>query len=136
MAEQFPARVVDLGIAEQHAVTFSAAMAACGLKPFVAIYSTFIQRGFDQIVHDVALQGLPVRFAIDRAGLVGADGATRTGAFDVGYLSNLPGFVVMPRGMGPNWCIWWLRRQSMTAGRSRSGIRGGRGLACRCPNGG
>lgn len=95
LAQRFPARVFDVGIAEQHAVTFAAGMAAGGLKPFVAIYSTFLQRGYDQIVHDVALQGLPVRFAIDRAGLVGADGATHAGAFDVGYLSNLPGMVVM-----------------------------------------
>ena len=98
MAQRFPARVFDVGIAEQHGVTFAAGMAASGLKPFVAIYSTFLQRGYDQIVHDVALQGLPVRFAIDRAGLVGADGATHAGAFDVGYLSNLPGFVVMAAG--------------------------------------
>ncbi len=95
LAKRFPARVFDVGIAEQHAVTFAAGMAAGGLKPFVAIYSTFLQRGYDQIVHDVALQGLPVRFAIDRAGLVGADGATHAGAFDVGFLSALPGMVVM-----------------------------------------
>jgi 1-deoxy-D-xylulose-5-phosphate synthase len=95
MAERFPARVFDVGIAEQHAVTFCAGMAASGLKPFCTIYSTFLQRGFDQVVHDVALQGLPVRFAIDRAGLVGADGATHAGAFDIGYLANLPGFTVM-----------------------------------------
>lgn len=95
MAKRFPSRVFDVGIAEQHGVTFAAGMAAAGLKPFVAIYSTFLQRAYDQIVHDVALQGLPVRFAIDRAGLVGADGATHAGAFDVGYLANLPGFVVM-----------------------------------------
>ncbi len=95
MASRFPARVFDVGIAEQHAVTFAAGMAASGLKPFVAIYSTFLQRGYDQIVHDVALQGLPVRFAIDRAGLVGADGATHAGAFDIAFLANLPGFVVM-----------------------------------------
>ena len=95
MAERFPARVFDVGIAEQHAVTFAAGMAASGLKPFCAIYSTFLQRGFDQVVHDVALQGLPVRFAIDRAGLVGADGATHAGSFDIGYLSSLPGFTVM-----------------------------------------
>lgn len=95
MAARFPARVFDVGIAEQHGVTFAAGMAASGLKPFVAIYSTFLQRGYDQIVHDVALQGLPVRFAIDRAGLVGADGATHAGAFDIAFLANLPGFVVM-----------------------------------------
>eukprot|EP01031_Cornospumella_fuschlensis_P014797 gene14797-18074_t len=85
---RFPKRTFDVGIAEQHGVTFAAGMAAAGLKPFVAIYSTFLQRGYDQIVHDVALQGLPVRFAIDRAGLVGADGATHAGAFDVGFLAN------------------------------------------------
>ena len=95
MAKKFPGRVFDVGIAEQHGVTFAAGMAASGLKPFCAIYSTFLQRGYDQIVHDVALQSLPVRFAIDRAGLVGADGATHAGAFDVAYLSNLPGFTVM-----------------------------------------
>ena len=94
-AERFPSRCFDVGIAEQHGVTFSAAMAAGGLKPFCAMYSTFLQRGYDQVVHDVALQGLPVRFAIDRAGLVGADGATHAGSFDVAYLANLPGFVVM-----------------------------------------
>ncbi|MEM7524736.1 MAG: transketolase C-terminal domain-containing protein, partial [Pseudomonadota bacterium] len=83
------------GIAEQHGVTFSAGLAAGGLKPFCAIYSTFLQRGYDQVVHDVAIQRLPVRFAIDRAGLVGADGATHAGSFDIAYLANLPGFVVM-----------------------------------------
>ncbi|MBD3665006.1 1-deoxy-D-xylulose-5-phosphate synthase [Sulfitobacter sp. TSTF-M16] len=94
-AERYPSRCFDVGIAEQHGVTFSAALAAGGMRPFCAIYSTFLQRGYDQVVHDVALQRLPVRFAIDRAGLVGADGATHAGAFDVGYLANLPGFVVM-----------------------------------------
>ncbi|MEZ5724053.1 MAG: 1-deoxy-D-xylulose-5-phosphate synthase [Paracoccaceae bacterium] len=94
-AERFPRRCFDVGIAEQHAVTFSAGLAAGGLKPFCALYSTFLQRGYDQIVHDVAIQRLPVRFAIDRAGLVGADGATHAGAFDVGFLANLPGMVVM-----------------------------------------
>ncbi|RVT82036.1 1-deoxy-D-xylulose-5-phosphate synthase [Rhodobacteraceae bacterium CCMM004] len=94
-AERFPSRCFDVGIAEQHGVTFSAGLAAGGMRPFCAIYSTFLQRGYDQVVHDVALQGLPVRFAIDRAGLVGADGATHAGAFDVAYLSNLPGFTVM-----------------------------------------
>ena len=98
MAKKFPSRVFDVGIAEQHGVTFAAGMAASGLKPFCAIYSTFLQRGYDQIVHDVALQGLPVRFAIDRAGLVGADGATHAGSFDVAYLANLPGFTVMAAG--------------------------------------
>jgi 1-deoxy-D-xylulose-5-phosphate synthase len=94
-AERFPKRCFDVGIAEQHAVTFCAGLAAGGAKPFCAIYSTFLQRGYDQVVHDVAIQRLPVRFAIDRAGLVGADGATHAGAFDVAFLSNLPGFVVM-----------------------------------------
>jgi 1-deoxy-D-xylulose-5-phosphate synthase len=98
MAKRFPARVFDVGIAEQHGVTFAAGMAAAGLRPFCAIYSTFLQRGYDQIVHDVALQGLPVRFAIDRAGLVGADGATHAGSFDIAFLANLPGMVVMAAG--------------------------------------
>ena len=94
-AERYPSRCFDVGIAEQHGVTFSAGLAAGGLKPFCAIYSTFLQRGYDQVVHDVALQRLPVRFAIDRAGLVGADGATHAGAFDIGFMANLPGMVVM-----------------------------------------
>lgn len=94
-AERFPRRCFDVGIAEQHAVTFSAGLAAGGMKPFCAIYSTFLQRGYDQVVHDVAVQGLPVRFAIDRAGLVGQDGPTHSGAYDVAFLANLPGFVVM-----------------------------------------
>ena len=93
--ERFPDRSFDVGIAEQHAVTFAAGMAAEGLKPFAAIYSTFLQRAYDQVVHDVAIQKLPVRFAIDRAGLVGSDGATHAGSFDVTYLSCLPDFVVM-----------------------------------------
>ena len=94
-AERFADRCFDVGIAEQHAVTFAAGQAAGGLRPFCALYSTFLQRGYDQIVHDVAIQRLPVRFAIDRAGLVGADGATHAGAFDVAFLANLPGMVVM-----------------------------------------
>jgi 1-deoxy-D-xylulose-5-phosphate synthase len=94
-ASAFPDRTFDVGIAEQHAVTFAAGLAADGMKPFAAIYSTFLQRGYDQVVHDVAIQKLPVRFAIDRAGLVGADGATHAGSFDVGYLGALPGFVLM-----------------------------------------
>jgi 1-deoxy-D-xylulose-5-phosphate synthase len=91
----FPDRTFDVGIAEQHAVTFAAGLAAEGFKPFAAIYSTFLQRAYDQVVHDVAIQGLPVRFAIDRAGLVGADGPTHAGSFDVAYLGCLPGFVIM-----------------------------------------
>ena len=94
-AERYPSRCFDVAIAEQHGVTFSAALAAGGMKPFCTMYSTFLQRGYDQVVHDVAIQRLPVRFAIDRAGLVGADGATHAGAFDVAYLANLPGLTVM-----------------------------------------
>ncbi len=93
--QRFPKRTFDVGIAEQHAVTFAAGLATEGYKPFCAIYSTFLQRGYDQVVHDVAIQQLPVRFAIDRAGLVGADGATHAGSFDTTYLACLPGFVVM-----------------------------------------
>ncbi|MGR3553151.1 1-deoxy-D-xylulose-5-phosphate synthase [Paracoccus sp. (in: a-proteobacteria)] len=94
-AERFPRRSFDVGIAEQHAVTFAAGLAAGGMKPFCAIYSTFLQRGYDQVVHDVAVQKLPVRFAIDRAGLVGQDGPTHAGAYDIAFLANLPGMVVM-----------------------------------------
>lgn len=94
-AERYGSRCFDVGIAEQHGVTFAAGLAAGGMKPFCAMYSTFLQRGYDQVVHDVAIQRLPVRFAIDRAGLVGADGATHAGSFDVAFLANLPGFVVM-----------------------------------------
>ncbi len=94
-AERFPSRCFDVGIAEQHGVTFSAGLAAGGMRPFCTLYSTFLQRGYDQVVHDVAIQRLPVRFAIDRAGLVGADGATHAGSYDIAFLSNLPGFTVM-----------------------------------------
>ncbi|MGB1915130.1 MAG: 1-deoxy-D-xylulose-5-phosphate synthase [Paracoccaceae bacterium] len=94
-AERYPSRCFDVGIAEQHGVTFSAALAAGGMKPFCAMYSTFLQRGYDQVVHDVALQNLPVRFAIDRAGLVGADGPTHAGSFDIAFMANLPNMVVM-----------------------------------------
>ncbi len=94
-AERYPSRCFDVAIAEQHGVTFCAALAAGGMKPFCTMYSTFLQRGYDQVVHDVAIQRLPVRFAIDRAGLVGADGATHAGSYDIAYLANLPGFVVM-----------------------------------------
>jgi len=93
--DRFPERMFDVGIAEQHAVTFAAGLAADGFKPFAAIYSTFLQRGYDQVVHDVAIQNLPVRFAMDRAGLVGADGPTHAGAFDIAYLGCLPNFVLM-----------------------------------------
>jgi 1-deoxy-D-xylulose-5-phosphate synthase len=94
-AEKFPDRCFDVGIAEQHAVTFAGGLACEGMKPFCAIYSTFLQRAYDQVVHDIAIQRLPVRFALDRAGLVGADGATHAGSYDVTYLGCLPGFVVM-----------------------------------------
>ncbi|HLA03461.1 MAG TPA: transketolase C-terminal domain-containing protein, partial [Aestuariivirga sp.] len=94
-SKHFPERMFDVGIAEQHAVTFAAGLATEGFKPFCAIYSTFLQRAYDQIVHDVALQKLPVRFAIDRAGLVGQDGATHAGSYDISYLSCLPGMIVM-----------------------------------------
>jgi 1-deoxy-D-xylulose-5-phosphate synthase len=94
-AKKFPERCFDVGIAEQHAVTFAAGLAADGMKPFATIYSTFLQRAYDQVVHDVAIQSLPVRFAMDRAGLVGADGPTHAGSFDITYLATLPGFVVM-----------------------------------------
>jgi 1-deoxy-D-xylulose-5-phosphate synthase len=95
VAEQFPDRTFDVGIAEQHAVTFAAGLAAQGCRPFATIYSTFLQRAYDQVVHDVAIQNLPVRFAMDRAGLVGADGATHAGSFDLAYLCTLPNFTVM-----------------------------------------
>ena len=95
IAEKFPERTFDVGIAEQHAVTFAAGLAAQGYRPFATIYSTFLQRAYDQVVHDVAIQNLPVRFAMDRAGLVGADGATHAGSFDLAYLCTLPNFVVM-----------------------------------------
>ena len=94
-ARAYPDRTFDVGIAEQHAVTFAAGLAADGMKPFCALYSTFLQRGYDQVVHDVAIQSLPVRFAMDRAGLVGADGATHAGSFDIGYMGALPGMVLM-----------------------------------------
>ena len=94
-AERFPTRSFDVGIAEQHAVTFAAGLATEGMKPFCAIYSTFLQRGYDQVVHDVAIQKLPVRFAIDRAGLAGADGATHAGHYDLAYLCCLPDIAVM-----------------------------------------
>ena len=93
--KEFPKRTFDVGIAEQHAVTFAAGLATRGMKPYAAIYSTFLQRAYDQVVHDVAIQSLPVRFAIDRAGQVGADGATHAGSFDLPYLCTLPNFIVM-----------------------------------------
>ncbi|AXC49258.1 1-deoxy-D-xylulose-5-phosphate synthase [Paracoccus suum] len=115
-ADRFPKRCFDVGIAEQHAVTFCAGLAAGGMRPFCTIYSTFLQRGYDQIVHDVAIQHLPVRFAIDRAGLVGADGATHAGSFDIGFLASLPGFVVMAAADEAE-----LARMVVTAARHDSG---------------
>ena len=94
-SKEFASRTFDVGIAEQHAVTFAAGLATEGYKPFCAIYSTFLQRAYDQVVHDVAIQKLPVRFALDRAGLVGADGPTHAGSFDIAYLGCLPNFVLM-----------------------------------------
>ena len=133
-ARAHPARMFDVGIAEQHGVTFAAGLAAGGLKPFCAIYSSFLQRGYDQIVHDVALQNLPVRFAIDRAGLVGADGATHAGAFDVG----LPVGAAEHdrhgrRATRRTWCTWWPRRRRTRRGRSPSATRAAKGRASRCP---
>jgi 1-deoxy-D-xylulose-5-phosphate synthase len=132
-AERFPARCFDVGIAEQHAVTFAAGLAAGGMKPFCAIYSTFLQRGYDQVVHDVAIQRLPVRFAIDRAGLVGADGATHAGAFDVAYLANLPGFVVMAAADEAELVHMVATAASMTTAPSPSAIRAAKASASRCP---
>src|SRR3970040_2436766 len=96
--DKFPKRTFDVGIAEQHAVTFAAGLATEGMKPFAAIYSTFLQRAYDQVVHDVAIQKLPVRFAIDRAGLVGNDGQTHAASFDVAYFCLLPRFIIMAAG--------------------------------------
>ncbi len=127
-----PTRMFDVGIAEQHAVTFAAGLACDGYKPFCAIYSTFLQRGYDQVVHDVALQGLPVRFPIDRAGLVGADGATHAGAFDVAFLACLPGMVVMAPATRRSWSTWSRRRRPTTTGRSRSAIRAATASASTC----
>ncbi len=115
-AATHPKRFFDVGIAEQHAVTFAAGLAAEGYKPFAAIYSTFLQRAYDQVVHDVAIQKLPVRFAIDRAGLVGADGPTHAGSFDIAYLTNLPGFTVMAAADGHE-----LSRMVTTAARHDDG---------------
>ena len=153
-AKRFPDRTFDVGIAEQHAVTFAAGMASEGMKPFCAIYSTFLQRAYDQVVHDVALQSLPVRFALDRAGLVGADGATHAGAFDIAYLGCLPNMVLMaaadelelmhmvataaaiddrpsalryPRGEGLGLAL--PARGIRARGRARAGPAGGRGVA-------
>jgi 1-deoxy-D-xylulose-5-phosphate synthase len=132
-AERYPSRCFDVGIAEQHAVTFSAALAAGGMKPFCAIYSTFLQRGYDQVVHDVAIQRLPVRFAIDRAGLVGADGATHAGAFDVAYLANLPGFIVMAAADEAELCRMVATAAAYDDGPSAFRFPRGEGVGCEMP---
>ena len=161
VAEQFPERTFDVGIAEQHAVTFAAGLAAQGYRPFATIYSTFLQRAYDQVVHDVAIQNLPVRFAMDRAGLVGADGATHAGSFDLAYLCTLPNFVVMaaadeaelchmvhtmalhdsgpiavryPRGEGRGVPLPESRRRSRSA-RAGSSARARRSRSCRSARG-
>ena len=132
-AERYPSRCFDVGIAEQHGVTFSAALAAGGMKPFCAIYSTFLQRGYDQIVHDVAIQRLPVRFAIDRAGLVGADGATHAGSFDIGFLANLPGFVVMAAADEAELCHMVATAVEYDAGPIAFRFPRGEGVGCTIP---
>jgi 1-deoxy-D-xylulose-5-phosphate synthase len=132
-AERYPSRCFDVGIAEQHGVTFSAALAAGGMKPFCAIYSTFLQRGYDQVVHDVAIQRLPVRFAIDRAGLVGADGATHAGSFDIGFLANLPGFVVMAAADEAELCHMVATAVEYDAGPIAFRFPRGEGVGCTLP---
>ena len=132
-AERYPSRCFDVGIAEQHGVTFSAALAAGGMKPFCAIYSTFLQRGYDQVVHDVAIQRLPVRFAIDRAGLVGADGATHAGSFDVGFLANLPGFVVVAAADEAELCHMVATAVEYDAGPIAFRFPRGEGVGCTMP---
>ena len=131
-ASASPTRCFDVGIAEQHAVTFAAGLASEGMKPFCAIYSTFLQRAYDQVVHDVAIQSLPVRFAIDRAGLVGADGATHAGSFDLAYLGCLPGIVLMAPATRRNWCTWWRPPPRSTTARARCAIRAARAAGSPC----
>ncbi len=130
--EAFPDRCFDVGIAEQHAVTFAAGLAAEGFKPFCAIYSTFLQRAYDQVVHDVAIQNLPVRFAIDRAGLVGADGATHAGAFDLAYLACLPNMTVMAAADEAELVHMVATAPPTTPARSRCAIRAARASASSC----
>ena len=128
-----PSARFDVGIAEQHGVTFAAGLAAQGMRPFCAIYSTFLQRAYDQVVHDVAIQNLPVRFAIDRAGLVGADGATHAGSFDITYLATLPNFVVMaPADEAELVHMTAHRCAAMTAARLRCAIRAATAPGWRC----
>ena len=133
-AKRFPKRTFDVGIAEQHAVTFAAGLATEGMKPFAVIYSTFLQRAYDQVVHDVAIQGLPVRFAMDRAGLVGADGATHAGSFDTTYLG-------MPAGLRRHGAVrraraastWWRPAPPSTTVRRACAIRAARASASNSP---
>jgi 1-deoxy-D-xylulose-5-phosphate synthase len=132
-AERFPQRCFDVGIAEQHAVTFAAGLAAGGMKPFCTLYSTFLQRGYDQVVHDVCIQRLPVRFAIDRAGLVGADGATHAGAFDVAFLANLPGMVVMAAADEAELCHMVATAAAHDAGPIAFRFPRGDGVGCEMP---
>ena len=132
-AERYPSRCFDVGIAEQHGVTFAAALAAGGMKPFCAMYSTFLQRGYDQVVHDVAIQRLPVRFAIDRAGLVGADGATHAGAFDISFLTNLPGFVVMAAADEAELCRMVATAAAYDDGPIAFRFPRGEGVGCEMP---
>ncbi|WP_147126653.1 1-deoxy-D-xylulose-5-phosphate synthase [Shimia ponticola] len=132
-AERYGSRCFDVGIAEQHGVTFCAGLAAGGMKPFCAMYSTFLQRGYDQVVHDVALQGLPVRFAIDRAGLVGADGATHAGSFDIAYLANLPGMVVMAAADEAELCRMVATAAAHDSGPSAFRFPRGEGVGCDLP---
>jgi 1-deoxy-D-xylulose-5-phosphate synthase len=132
-AERFPRRCFDVGIAEQHAVTFAAGLAAGGMKPFCALYSTFLQRGYDQVVHDVCIQQLPVRFAIDRAGLVGADGATHAGTFDVAFLANLPGMVVMAAADEAELCHMVATAAAHDSGPIAFRFPRGEGVGCEMP---
>jgi 1-deoxy-D-xylulose-5-phosphate synthase len=132
-AERYPSRCFDVGIAEQHGVTFAAALAAGGMKPFCAMYSTFLQRGYDQVVHDVAIQRLPVRFAIDRAGLVGADGATHAGAFDISFLTNLPGLVVMAAADEAELCRMVATAAAYDNGPIAFRFPRGEGVGCEMP---
>ena len=130
--KRFPERSFDIGIAEQHAVTFAAGLATEGIKPFCAIYSTFLQRGYDQLVHDVVLQNLPVRFALDRAGLVGADGATHAGSFDLAYLSCLPNMVVMAPADEAELMNMVATQAAYDEGPSRSAFPAAKAWAWRC----
>ena len=131
---RFPSRVFDVGIAEQHAVTFAAGLACEGMKPFCALYSTFLQRGYDQLVHDVAVQNLPVRFAIDRAGLVGADGATHAGVYDLAYLSCLPNMVIMCPSDEAELCHMVATAAAYDDGPSALRYPRGEGIGCTIPD--